>query len=308
MPLTNQILMVRPANFGFNPETAKDNAFQEVPKSTSEETIAARAVKEFDEFVTKLEEVGIEVLVVQDSDKPEKTDAVFPNNWISTHAGGTVITYPMYSKNRRLERRPEIVNAIREKWQVERHLALESWEERHGMMLEGTGALVLDHDHEIAYACLSKRATQAALDEWCEMTGYLAVPFNGVDPSGLPIYHTNVIMAVGKSQVVLSTECVIPEDRHRVVATIGQTGKTLVDLSWPQIQQFAGNMLQLKGKFGPVWVMSSQAYSSLTTEQAEQLQSDGSQILHADLKTIETYGGGSARCMLAEIFLPERRE
>ncbi|MEM8584317.1 MAG: arginine deiminase-related protein [Bacteroidota bacterium] len=308
MPITNQIFMVRPANFGFNPETAKDNAFQEVPKTTAESTIAQRAIVEFDNFVNKLREIGIEVLVVQDSEQPEKTDAVFPNNWISTHPRGTLITYPMYSRNRRLERRSDIVDTLREKWHVERHLALESWEERPDMMLEGTGALVLDHEHEIAYACLSKRCTKQALYEWCEMAGYLAVPFSGIDPTGLPIYHTNVIMAVGRKQVVLATECVIPEDRSRIIATIGQTGKSLVDLSWSQIQQFAGNMLQLQGKFGPVWVMSSQAYTALTEDQVEQLQSDGSEILHADLRTIETYGGGSARCMLAEIFLPGKGE
>lgn len=295
--------MVRPANFGFNPETADDNAFQEVPGAVSEASIAERAVQEFDGFVEKLREVGIEVMVIEDSPEPAKTDAVFPNNWITTHSDGTLITYPMYSPNRRLERRGDILDAIADRWTVNRHMALESWEKYPDMMLEGTGALVLDRAHKMAYACLSKRSTHQALNEWCEMTGYLPIPFQATDPFGLPVYHTNVIMAVGKGQVVICTESIIDKDRSRVMASIGQTGKLLIDLSWHQIAQFAGNMLQLQGKYGPVWAMSSQAYTALDQKQVQMLQSDGSQIVHADLKTIETYGGGSARCMLAEIFL-----
>lgn len=298
--------MVRPVNFGFNPQTAVDNAFQEPPGDTSKKSIAAGAQEEFDAFVTQLRAAGVEVTVIDDTQEPLKRDAVFPNNWITTHADGTLITYPMISPMRRFERRSDIIEQLQESYLVNRHIALEAWEEERGKMLEGTGALILDRDKRIAFACISKRCSRTAVEEWCSMMDYQPVTFNGTDLLGQPIYHTNVMMAMGEEQIVISPDCVSKNEGPWLLEQLQRTGKEIIRISWEQVKQFAGNMLQLRGKDGLIWAMSTAAYESLTPAQVQILSKNQTQIVHSDLSTIETYGGGSARCMLAEIFLPER--
>ena len=295
--------MVRPVNFGFNPQTADDNAFQEAPGETSLKSIAVGAQEEFDAFVAKLRAAGVEVTVVDDTQEPLKRDAVFPNNWITTHADGTLITYPMFSPMRRLERRDDIIEQLQEAYTINRHIALEAWEEEKGKMLEGTGALILDRDNRIAFACISKRCSREAVEEWCSMMNYQPVTFNGTDPLGQPIYHTNVMMAMGEDQIVISPDCVSKNEGPWLLKQLERTGKEIIRISWEQVKHFAGNMLQLRGKDGLIWAMSTAAYESLTPAEVQKLTKNDTQIVHSDLTTIETYGGGSARCMLAEIFL-----
>ena len=301
--ITNTLMMVRPANFGFNTETAESNAFQVNDTQLNSTQIKALAVKEFDEFVNRLRKVGIHVIVVEDSHEPAKTDAVFPNNWISFHEDGTIITYPMLSEVRRLERRPQIINQVGETHQINRQIAYEEYENQ-ARFLEGTGSLILDRPNKIAYACRSERTNKMVLEQFCEEMGYTAVLFDAVDGMQMPIYHTNVMMAVGKDFVVICMGSIpSPTDRTQLLNTFSMTGKTVIEITLVQMMHFAGNMLQVQGKEKDYLVMSEQAYQSLNEPQIEQIKSH-TNILYSPLKTIETYGGGSARCMMAEVFLP----
>jgi len=301
--LSSNILMIRPANFGYNPETAANNAFQ---VNDEQLTIAARktkAVEEFDVFVEKLRVVGIHIIVVPDTETPLKTDAIFPNNWISFHEGGLIVTYPMFSPNRRLERRQDIIEQLSESFAFQNHVRLEKWE-KENQFLESTGSLIFDRVHKIAYACLSERTHPILLDEYCQFMGFQKVAFKSVDKTGMPIYHTNVMMAMGTSFVVICMESIEKEkERDRLKQLFKQTQKEIIPITFEQLYAFAGNMLQVKNKQGATFlVMSSRAYHSLTAAQIQQIEAH-TQILHSDLTTIETYGGGSARCMMAEVFL-----
>lgn len=298
---TSQVLMIRPAAFTYNAETAVNNAFQ---KNNASEDIQQKALAEFDAFVDKLRAAGIMVTVVQDTAEPHTPDSIFPNNWISFHQDGTIVLYPMFAKNRRAERKPGVTDTISQLFDVRSRLDF-TGEEAQDRFLEGTGSMVLDRENRIAYACLSARTDQQLFENWCRQMHYAPCSFVSKDERGGEIYHTNVMMCVADQYVVICLDSIVdPQERERVVATIQQTGKTVVEISHAQMNQFAGNMLQLENKQGQKFlVMSSSAYHALNEAQVQQLEAFNP-IIHASLNTIETNGGGSARCMIAEVFLP----
>lgn len=303
---TSNLLMVRPANFGFNPQTAVSNAFQTEAKSEDTADIKLEAIKEFDEFVNKLRANGIHVIVAQDGETPIKPDAVFPNNWVSFHINGTMILYPILTENRRLERQQSVINQVTTEFNVSREIDL-SPHENDGKILEGTGSMILDRANRLVYACLSPRTDADLLEEFCKWADYKKVVFHSVDSDGMDIYHTNVMMAMGDKFVVICMESIKDEaERNMLYEQFKKTNKTIIDLSLAQVEAFAGNMLQVENKDGKTFlVMSEQAFKSLTPTQIERIESF-TNILHAPIYTIEKYGGGSARCMMAEIFLPEK--
>ncbi len=302
---TQHILMVRPANFGFNEETAANNAFQRREGALDAAEIKSRALQEFDAFVETLRAAGVDVIVAKDSASPVKPDAVFPNNWATYHQEGLIVTYPMFAPTRRRERRRQVLDTVlRAGFHADRRVNLE-FNEKIDRFLEGTGSIIFDHQHRLAYACLSPRTDAALLDELCQILGYEKVVFQAVDGSGQDIYHTNVMMAMGETFVVICLATVRDsEERRQLEQLFEKTGKEIVDISLEQMNRFAGNMLQVRNASGQTFlVMSSQAYQSLTPTQIQTLERH-TQLLHSPIDTIETYGGGSARCMMAEVFLP----
>ena len=303
---TNNILMIRPANFGFNAQTAENNAFQSDDRNETPAEIAKQAQKEFDAMVETLRSKGVNIIVVEDTDTPKKPDAIFPNNWVSFHVNGAVLTYPMYAPNRRIERREDIIETIGKSFDVKRRYTFEHYEEDE-MYLEGTGSMLFDRDNKIVYACLSQRTDARLLDKFCVLVEYQRVVFHSVDRNGLPIYHTNVMMALGEDFAVLCRESIRSEEELKELeAVLENTGKEIVDISYDQMESFAGNMLQVRNDSGQTFlVMSKAAYNSLTAKQIEALSSK-TELLPIDISTIEYYGGGSVRCMMAEIFLQEK--
>ncbi|HVZ55560.1 MAG TPA: arginine deiminase-related protein [Chitinophagaceae bacterium] len=303
MQTTSHILMIRPVQFGYNPETAVNNAFQ---TPGHEPDIADRALAEFDRFVDLLRAQGVDVTVVQDSPEPPTPDSIFPNNWVSFHEDGTVVLYPMFAVNRRRERKPAVLAEVARRFEVRNTRDLSGYEGR-DMYLEGTGSMVLDRDHRIAYACLSARTGKEVLEDWCRQLGYRAVLFEATDAQGQAIYHTNVLMCVGDRFVLVCLEAVrqLPQ-RRALEDTIRQSGKEIIPISLDQMAHFAGNLLQVENHRGEkLLVMSSQAFGSLEPGQVARLNKYG-RIVHSPLEVIEQNGGGSARCMMAEIYLPER--
>ncbi len=300
MQPASHLLMIRPVNFGFNTETAVNNAFQK----NSEGSVQQNALKEFNDLVALLTTNKVDVTVVEDSLHPATPDSIFPNNWISFHEDGLVYLYPMFAHNRRLERKPAVIDTVQSKFTITEMIDLTGFEEQ-DIFLEGTGSMVLDREFKIAYASLSPRTNEMVLTEFCKRAGYMPVIFSSADEKGIAIYHTNVMMCVAKSFAVVCLECIsTEEEKINLVNSLKQTGKSIVDISLQQVKHFAGNMLQVMNKDGELLlVMSTQAYQSLTVAQVTFLQSHN-RILHTPLNTIETAGGGSARCMMAEIFLP----
>lgn len=303
---TNNILMIRPAHFGFNTQTAENNAFQSEVKDESAQEIAKKAQVEFDVMVDILRSKGVNVLVVEDTDTPIKPDAIFPNNWVSFHASGAVMTYPMYAPNRRIERREDVIDRVGESFIVGRRYTFEHYEED-GMYLEGTGSMLFDREHKVVYACLSDRTDARLIDKFCVLVEYNRVVFHSVDRNGAPIYHTNVMMALGEDFAVICTESIkSPAELKELKEVLSRTGKEIVDISFQQMESFAGNMLQVRNESGQTFlVMSQTAYDSLTEPQIEALSSK-TELLPIDISTIEYYGGGSVRCMMAEIFLQKK--
>lgn len=301
MQTTSHILMIKPVSFGFNAETAINNAFQ---VNTAEAGVQQNALKEFEDFVEQLRSNGVDVTVVEDTPLPHTPDSIFPNNWISFHHDGTLLLYPMYAVNRRTERKAHVLDQIQQKFQVNNKLDLTGYENQN-IFLEGTGSMVLDRDNRIAYACLSPRTNEKALEEFCRLMNYRPVVFNATDGNGQPIYHTNVMMCVADQYVVICLESISdPVEQKMITETIRNSNKSLVVITLHQMQHFAGNMLQVENKNGEkLLVMSSQAYEALTIEQLQELNRYN-RILHSPLTTIETNGGGSARCMMAEVHLP----
>lgn len=301
MQTTSHILMIRPVNFGFNAETAVNNAFQ---VAGYDDAAHEKAAREFDRFVEALRSNGVQVTVVEDTPQPHTPDSVFPNNWISFHHDGTVILYPMFAENRRQERKPHVLEQLAGKFAITHTIDLTRYE-REQRFLEGTGSMVLDRDHRIAYACLSPRTSKEVLEAFCQKMNYRPVIFTATDSKGRPIYHTNVMMCVADRYVVICLDSIAAKnERENVIAVIKETGKDVVPITMEQMNRFAGNMLQVHNQQGEkLLVMSSQAYGALTPEQVRQLESYN-RIVHAPLDTIETNGGGSARCMMAEVFLP----
>lgn len=300
--ITDHIIMVRPKNFGFNFETAANNTFQNDDASLTPKEISDQALKEFNALVHLLETNGIHVDVIDDTDLPPKPDAVFPNNWFSTHEDGTLITYPMLSPVRRAERRDDIIEDLARHYGISKHYSFEVFEEQ-GQYLEGTGSLVLDRIHRIAYACISPRTDIELLDKFCVLRDYTPCAFHAYYQDK-PVYHTNVVMSLGTSYVVVCLECIPDEgERSRLIGSFGKTGKEIIEISSGQMAAFAGNMIQLQSRFGEaVCVMSEQAYKSLSKDQVATLERHN-RIIFSPVFIIEKYGGGSARCMIAENFL-----
>lgn len=303
-PTTNIVFMVRPAAFGFNPQTAESNAFQQAETQLSKEAIQQKAIAEFDNMVELLRQTGVTVVVIQDTETPVKTDAVFPNNWITFHANGQLITYPMMAPIRRLERRADVIADMKNRFGFTSHLTLEEYEEQE-WMLEGTGSLILDRVHRIAYACLSPRTHPDLLAIWCNHTGYTAEVFTALDEKGQAIYHTNVMMALGADFVVICLEAIADmKEREQIKRRFEATQKRIIPISFEQMNAFAGNMLHLHTSQGaPLLVMSKTAYDSLDAVQINTLQQH-TKLLVCPIPTIEYFGGGSARCMMAEVFVP----
>jgi len=293
--------MIRPVNFAYNAETAVNNAFQVAGNAVG---VQEKALIEFNEFVNLLEREGVDVTVVNDTPEPHTPDSIFPNNWISFHHDGSIILYPMYAANRRAERKPAVLEALKKKFRISRTIDL-SAKEKENHFLEGTGSLVLDRENKIAFACLSPRTDPDLVVEFCKALDYRSVLFHANDQKGAPIYHTNVMMCVADRYVVACLASISEqEERQSVIRSIVLSGKELVEISFEQMNHFAGNMLQVENdQGGKLLVMSSQAYASLTEPQLKTLASFN-RIIHAPLFVIEKNGGGSARCMMAEIHLP----
>lgn len=303
--LTSTVMMIRPVRFESNPLTAASNRFQAKTDSDPAEQQVA-ALREFDELVAALRDAGIDVIVIDDTHEPHTPDAIFPNNWISTHADGRVVLYPMEAENRRTERRMDIVNHLGNDGglQISELVDLTSHEDS-GHYLEGTGSMVLDRVNRVAYACVSTRTHLDPLGDFAQRMGYDVVAFEAVDSGGVPIYHTNVLMNVGERIAVVCGEAISREDqREAVLARLHETGHEVLLLTYAQLDAFAGNMLELRNKDGErVLAMSQQAYDSLDEEQRAVLAANG-HIVSAAIENIESSAGGSVRCMLAEVHLP----
>jgi hypothetical protein len=300
MQTTSHLLMIRPVNFSFNAETAVNNAFQ---VAAADNGAQEKALTEFEGFVKLLQDNNIDVTVINDTPDPYTPDSIFPNNWISFHEGGQICLYPMYAENRRLERKSGILQQLKSRFAINTTLDFSGYE-KEGLFLEGTGSMVLDRDYKIAYACLSPRTDKTVLQDFCEKMGYTPEVFTAVDDQRRPIYHTNVMMCVADRYVVVCLDSLpAPAERQHLLATVLSSGKEWVGISPDQMNHFAGNMLQVYNAKGEkLLIMSTQAFESLTPQQIAQLSSYN-RIIHASLTTIETNGGGSARCMMAEIHL-----
>lgn len=301
MQNTSHILMIRPVNFEYNSQTAINNSFQ---TKTEDEAVSTKAIKEFDAFVELLKNNNIDVMVVDDTATPITPDSIFPNNWISFHEGGTICLYPMFAENRRAERKPNVIKCIENKFKVLNTIDFTDYE-LDNVFLEGTGSMVLDREKKIAYACLSPRTDWRLFKIFCQKLQYKPISFIAVDAHQQPIYHTNVMMCVADKYAIICLDAIQDQfEKDKVIATLNKSGKEIIEINLEQINFFAGNMLQVKNKKGnKLLVMSSQSYKSLTQQQLQRLKTFN-KIIHSNLSTIEKNGGGSARCMMAEIFLP----
>jgi hypothetical protein len=307
---SNTILMVRPANFRMNEQTAVNNYYQENIYDYLPETINLKAQKEFDVFVDKLRDVGVEVIVINDNDDFDTPDALFPNNWVSFHEDGTVGLYPMFAENRRLERREDVFDILEKEGFVIQNFVDYTSAEKESVFLEGTGSLLLDRDNRKAYCALSPRADEELFIEFCEDFEYTPIIFTAnqtVDGERKAIYHTNVMMCIGETFAVICLSSIDDKkERKNVIKHLKEDGKEIIDITEHQVNHFAGNMLQVKGFNNDLYlVMSQSAYNSLTKHQLDNLLKHNKGIVSSSLDTIETCGGGSARCMMADIFLPK---
>jgi hypothetical protein len=303
--LASTVLMIRPARFEGNPQTAQSNRFQGRTEASADEQHAS-AVVEFDELVNALRRHGIAVIVVDDTHEPHTPDSIFPNNWVSFHGDGRVVLYPMEAENRRTERRMDIIERLDEdpRYVVSEVIDL-SHHEADGHFLEGTGSMVLDRINHVAYACLSSRTQLDPLGDFAQRLEYEVVAFDAVDRSGVPIYHTNVLMNIGEALAVICDEAIPRDDqREAVLQRLRASGRSVVSLSYGQLDAFAGNMLELRKDDGSrLTAMSQQSYDSLNRDQLAALQDNG-EVLAVAIDTIEASAGGSVRCMLAEVHLP----
>jgi hypothetical protein len=299
---TGAVLLVRPASFGFHAEAAKSNVFAH---AAADPDVQSRALREFERLAQRLEDAGVEVVVLDDSADPQKPDAVFPNNWVSFHADGTIVLYPMATQARRLERDPQRLAALLEErgFDIRQTVDL-TGHERDGRFLEGTGSLVLDRPSRRAYASLGPRTHADVIADFDRQLGYQTFTFEARDPGGGPIYHTNVLLSLGTQFAALCLEAVSPEHRRALVEAIEASGRTIVELSFAQLRRFGCNMIELRSRSGePLIAMSSAARARLTPEQVRKLEGFG-ELVDVAIPTIEAVGGGSVRCMIAEIHLP----
>lgn len=315
---TDTVLMVRPVAFGFNEQTADNNAFQQTGYN---EGAQQKALEEFDNYVKLLEKAGINVLVAEDTLEPHTPDSIFPNNWFSTHSAeelssedpagatdntSTIVLYPMFAPNRREERNKNVMAILKEYYNNKTNIVDFTESEKDGAFLEGTGSLILDRENKIAYACISPRTDEDLLDEWADRLGYDYCSFEATDADGTPIYHTNVMMCIGSRYAIVCLDAIPDiEERMNLIEVLEESGKEIFEITLEQMESFAGNMLELQGKDAtgkakPVFVMSKTAKESLDSEQLHLLQNYAT-IVAPDLDCIEKNGGGSARCMIAEI-------
>jgi hypothetical protein len=294
--------MIRPVNFGFNEETAGSNAFQN--RNADKFGVKEKARHEFDGMVAMLCENGVNVTVIEDTPEPYTPDSIFPNNWVSFHANGEIFLYPMQADNRRLERREDIITRLEDRFSVKHIIDLSRFE-HDNKFLEGTGSMVLDRENKIAYACISPRTDREVLAIFCEQTGYKEVSFHAYDDYHQAIYHTNVLMCIGTEFAVICLDTITePEEKNAVTSILKLTHKEIISISFEQMNRFAGNMLEVKNKAGETLiVMSLNAYNALNQTQKDALGKFG-KLVYADINTIENNGGGSARCMMAEVHLP----
>lgn len=304
--LAHAVLMIRPARFESNPLTAGSNRFQREQKASAQQQQQA-AESEFDAIGRALEEKGVTVIRVDDTSEPHTPDSIFPNNWVSFHGDGTVVLYPMEAANRRTERRQDIIDSLARDYgfQVSEVVDFSPYEDS-GHYLEGTGSMVLDRVNHVAYACLSSRTHLNVLGEFAQRMNYDIIAFEAVDRDGVAIYHTNVLMNVGESLAVICADTIRrPEQRDAVLQRLSDTGHEVVTLTHEQLEAFAGNMLELRSTVGERLIaMSTRARASLTSDQIDTIEKYGT-IVDADIHTIEDSAGGSVRCMLAEIHLPQ---
>ncbi|UOX34063.1 arginine deiminase-related protein [Flavobacterium sediminilitoris] len=306
---TNTILMIRPVAFRMNEQTAVNNYYQKVLDGLLPATVNAKAQAEFDAYVEKLRAVGINVIVVDDTVSPDTPDSIFPNNWVSFHETGDVVLYPMFAENRRQERREDILDILEEKGFLINEIMDYTSAEEDEFFLEGTGSIVLDRKNGIAYCALSPRADEELFIEFCEDFDYSPVIFEAfqtVNGQRKHIYHTNVIMCVAETFAVICADCIDDKaERKMVLSNLKESGKEVILITEEQVNSFAGNMLQVQGKDNERFlIMSNAAYESLTKEQVGKIEKH-CKIVHASLDIIEACGGGSARCMMAEVFLPK---
>ena len=302
--ISERIFMVRPAHFGYNEQTAASNTFQNVHESIGNPQHIAQ--KEFDQAVQKLQDAGVQVWVIEDNPDTVCPDAIFPNNWISTHKDGTIVLYPMLTPNRRSERREDVVVSLKKDYEVSRIIDLSKYEQQE-KFLEGTGSIVFDHEARLAYACLSPRTDQNALIALCEQLSYTPLCFHSVDEHGIDVYHTNVIMGIGRGFAMICLDS-IPEKQERdaVVATLTAGQKEIIEISFAQVKSFAGNILAIENNKGEqIVALSESAFIALNEQQKKSLEQYCT-LLPISIPNIETIGGGSVRCMLAQNFLKPR--
>ena len=305
---TNTILMIRPINFRMNEQTAVNNYYQKVMENVTPETVNARAQEEFDAYVDKLRGIGVNVVVVDDTDDFDTPDSIFPNNWISFHEDGRVGLYPMFAENRRHERREDVLFALEDEGFYIEHIYDYRDAEEEGLFLEGTGSLLLDRVNKKAYCALSPRADESLFIEFCEDFDYFPVVFTAnqtVEGKRMPIYHTNVMMCLGETFAIICLDSIDDKkERKNVIKHLEEDSKEVIRISEEQVNNFAGNMLQVKGKDDKLCLIMSQvAYDSLSKAQISIIEKH-CEIMSSSLDTIEACGGGSARCMMAEVFLP----
>lgn len=302
----NDVLMIRPVRFDRNPQTVQSNAFQSKQPISGE--MQSRALVEFDRLVAALDEARVSVHVFDDTAEPHTPDSIFPNNWVSFHADGTAVLYPMLAENRRRERRLDVLEAlsVQRGFRIARVIDL-SHHEGEGRFLEGTGSLVLDRGNRIAYACISPRTNVDVLGDFAQRLDYDVVAFEAFDSNGVAIYHTNVMMCVGTGFAAVCSACIREDERFSVIDALRSTGHAIIDLSFDQMNEFAGNMLELRCTNSERLVaMSQRALASLSSEQRFVLEQHAGALVSVEIPTIETLGGGSVRCMLAEVHLPRK--
>jgi hypothetical protein len=307
--ITNTIMMIKPVGFRYNEQTAVNNYYQKVLANLTAEQTQENALSEFNAFVDKLRNAGVNVVVVEDTEYPDTPDSIFPNNWVSFHENGIVGLYPMYAENRRDERREDIFDTLVDEhgFSIEEIKDFTEFEE-HDKFLEGTGSVVLDRENKICYAAISIRTDEIAVMQFCGEFGYRPVCFTAnqdVDGERMAIYHTNVMMCVADTFAVICLDTIDDEmERENVAENLKETAKEIIEITEEQNQRFAGNMLQVMGD-KPYLVMSNSAYNSLSESQIKTIENH-CPIIYSSLDTIEACGGGSARCMMAEVFLPKK--
>ncbi|MDX1629732.1 MAG: arginine deiminase-related protein [Fulvivirga sp.] len=306
---TDSIMMIRPVRFRMNEQTAVNNYYQKILDNLDPNQVQEKAQQEFDEFVEELRDKGINVIVIDDTPDPDTPDSIFPNNWVSFHNDGRVGLYPMFAENRRLERREDILETLKRSFEINEVIDFSKYEQE-GKYLEGTGSMILDRPNKVCYAAISERTQTDVLDEFCRQFGYEAVKFvanQTVGEKRLPIYHTNVMMCVAEDFAILCADSIDDEkERKAVIDKLKGHGKEVITITEEQKHHFAGNMLQVQSNRGEKYlVMSEAAYQSLSEQQISNIEKH-CQIIHSSLDTIEALGGGSARCMMAEIFLPKK--